>query len=156
MYRRSKPILFFYCCWKLNEHSLFSLRIRSRQHVSVFLWKRIFFFLLFGLLSKTLSRVEIFENACFSFTCVRKKMEVFLIRWCHISSATSITRALCGMLSYFHRLTFLCGLKKTIRIRYEWTRIFWTTEGKNSPSSKISEYVCKGPKIVKISCLFFC
>ena len=52
-------------------------------------------------------------------------------------------------------LTFLCGLKKTIRIRYEWTRIFWTTEGKNSPSSKISEYVCKGPKIVKISCLFF-
>ena len=52
-------------------------------------------------------------------------------------------------------LAFLCGLKKTIRIRYEWTRIFWTTEGKNSPSSKISQYVCKGPKIVKISCLFF-
>ena len=52
-------------------------------------------------------------------------------------------------------LAFLCGLKKTIRIRYEWTRIFWTTEGKNSPSSKISQYVCNGPKIVKISCLFF-
>ena len=52
-------------------------------------------------------------------------------------------------------LAFLCGLKKTIRIRYEWTRIFWTTGGKNSPSSKISQYVCKGPKIVKISCLFF-
>ena len=52
-------------------------------------------------------------------------------------------------------LAFLCGLKKTIRIRYEWTRSFWTTEGKNSPSSKISQYVCKGPKIVKISCLFF-
>ena len=51
-------------------------------------------------------------------------------------------------------LAFLCGLKKTIRIRYEWTRIFSTTEGKNSPSSKTSGYVYKGPKIVKISCLF--
>ena len=43
MYRRSKPILFFYCCWKINEHSLFSLRIRPRQHVSVLFENGYFF-----------------------------------------------------------------------------------------------------------------
>ena len=65
-------------------------------------------------------------------------------------------RVLCaGWYRFSIVLTFLCGLKKTIRIRYEWTRIFSTTERKNSPSSKTFGYVCKGPKIVKISCLFF-
>ena len=49
MYRRSKPILFFYSCWKINEHSLFSLRIRPRQHVSV-LFENGYFFLRLGLL----------------------------------------------------------------------------------------------------------
>ena len=55
----------------------------------------------------------------------------FRIRWYHISFTTRITHALWGILSYSHCLAFSYGRAKTIRLRYEWTPVFFKTEGKN-------------------------
>ena len=66
-------------------------KFRPRPHVSLFAWKRRFFSSALAyrphvsdensdpkrIFSKTISWVEIFENAGFSFTCGRKKTEVF-------------------------------------------------------------------------------
>ena len=68
-----------------------NVSLRQSLHVSVFVWKRIFFSPVLptvhmypvktvtenGSFQKTLSRVEIFENASFSFTRGRTKTEVF-------------------------------------------------------------------------------
>ena len=64
--------------------------------------------------------MEIFENACFSFTCEWTKTEVF--------KYDDIV------------LAFSCGRAKTIRIRY--------VRKKNSSFSKISGYVQKGLQLL--------
>ena len=75
--------------------------------------------------SKTLSRVEIFENAGFSFRFGRTKPEVFeyddVIH--HILLAWRMYRKWCYRISIV--LAFSCERTKTIRIRYVWTRIFF-------------------------------
>ena len=67
--------------------------------------KRIFF--------KTLSKVEIFENAGFSFSRGRTK-----IQRCHTANA------LRGIKSCFHRFSVFMWTGETIRISYVRTRIF--------------------------------
>ena len=59
------------------------------------------------LFSKTLSRVEIFENAGFSTTCRRTKTEVFQYDDVIHHNTTSITHALWGLPWYFHRVSVL-------------------------------------------------
>ena len=82
--------------------------------------------------SKTLSRVETFENAGFSTTCRRTKTEVFQYDdVIHHNTTTSITHALWGLLWYFHRFSVCCGRTKKFPIRYVWTWIFSNTEEKN-------------------------
>ena len=67
--------------------------------------------------SRTLPRVEIFENAGFLFPCGRTKTEVFecddvihhtLLAWCMLHKRCYISSV----------LAFSCGRAKTIRIRY--------------------------------------
>ena len=67
--------------------------------------------------SRTLPRVEIFENAGFPFLCGRTKTEVFecddvihhiLLAWCMLHKRCYISSV----------LAFSCGRAKTIRIRY--------------------------------------
>ena len=101
--------------------------------------------------SKTFSRVGIFENAGFSFTCGRTKMEVFeyddVIPHIYFFPARRIFSEGCYRISI--TLAFKCGWAKATRIRYMWMRIFFfllffKTE-KKSPFSKIFGYVWRGP-----------
>ena len=102
-------------------------------------WKSIF--------SKTLSRVEIFENASFSFTRPETVFEyddvihhilllAELLAWCYQISIV---------------LAFLCWRAKTISIRYVGCVCFFENENKkththtHSPFSKIFEYMWTGP-----------
>ena len=58
------------------------------------------------LFSKTLSKVEIFENAGFSTTCRRTKTEVFQYDdVIHHNTTISFTHALWRLLWYFHRFS---------------------------------------------------
>ena len=97
--------------------------------------------------SKTLSREEIIENACFLFTCGWTKTKVFefddVIHRIYIVYYQHYAWALSGMLSISIVLVFLSGRGKTIRIHLVQTRILGKTEGKNK---KISGYVWKGPE----------
>ena len=106
---------------------------RPRRQISVVVWKRIFF--CSGLayqprvsggnvyrkriFSKTLSRVEIFYNAGYSFTCGSTKMEVF--EYDDVMHHTRIAL----------RLAFSCGVEKTIRTRYD-----FDNRKKKNPFSK--------------------
>ena len=60
--------------------------------------------------SKRAVRVEIVENASFSFTSGQTKTDAFD----HTAQ---------GMLAYFHRFSFFVWTAKTIQIRYVWTLI---------------------------------
>ena len=65
--------------------------------------------------SKTLSRVEIFENAGFSTTCRRTKTEVFQYGdVIHHNTTTSITHALWGLLWYFHRFSVFWWMDQNV------------------------------------------
>ena len=93
--------------------------------------------------SKTLSRVEIFENAGFSFTFGRTKREVLeyddVIH--HILLAWRMYRKWCYCI--FIILAFSCERTKTIRIRYVWRRIFFEDGEKNL---RLQKYlVTRGP-----------
>ena len=72
------------------------------------------------IISKTLSREEIFENACFLFTCGWTKTKVFefddVIHRIYIVYYQHYAWALSGMLSISIVLVFLSGRGKTIRI----------------------------------------
>ena len=133
-------------CWE-NQTSRSPPRpAPPRPHVSVFLFENGIFF--FGLaycqhdethLLKTLSRVESFENAGFSFTCGRTQTEVFE----YDDAGIHLTLPAWSMLSKgCYRISivsaFSCGQAKTIQIRYEWVCIFWKRR-KKSPFSKISK-----------------
>ena len=90
-------------------------------------WKRIFF--------KTLSKVEIFENAGFSFSRARTKREVFECN--DVIHRTA--HALRGIKSYFHRFSVFMWTRETIRIHYVRTRIF------SKRGWKISVFKLKNP-----------
>ena len=87
--------------------------------------------------SKTLSRVKIFENVRFSFTCTWgcTKTEIFeyddVIHHLRLESRMPCEGCYFVLSSYFHCLAFLYGRAITIRIRYVWTRIFFKTEAEN-------------------------
>ena len=101
---------------------------RPRPHIPVFVWKRRFFFSGLAIrwkrshISKTLSRVEIFENAGFSFIYGRSKREVLenddVIN--HMLPLLRMLREGCCRISIV--LAFSYERAKTIRIRYIWTR----------------------------------
>ena len=82
--------------------------------------------------SKTLSRVEIFENAGFSSTCGRTKTDNFeyddVIHVHHILLAWRMFNKGCYRISIV--LGFSCGRAKTTRIRYAWMRVFLKKEEK--------------------------
>ena len=97
--------------------------------------------------SKTLSRVEIFENTGFLTTCRRTKTEVFQYDdVIHHNTTTSITHALWGLLWYFHRFSVFWwtdqNVSNTLRVDVN----FFGHVGKNLRFSKISGYVWKGSK----------
>ena len=84
--------------------------------------------------SKTLSRVEIFENAGFSTTCRRTKTEVFQMNMMmsYIIILLPALRMLCeGCYGISIVSAFSGGRTKKFPIRYVWTWIFSNTEEKN-------------------------
>ena len=104
---------------------------RPRPHVSVYVWKRWIFSPVLPsgenghlkrIFSKTLPRVESFENAGFSFIYGRSKRGVFeydnVIS--HILLALRMLCEECCRISIV--LAFSYERAKTIRIRYIWTR----------------------------------
>ena len=133
--------------------------LRSRPHLSVFVWKRRFF-LRFGLLCtrirwKVSLKTDLFKSALHSedfWNCQLLVYEWtdengdFRIPWCHSSLTTIITHALWGMLLYFDCLLFPYGRAKKIRIRYVWMLLFFWKGREKSPLPKISGYVWTGPK----------
>ena len=111
-----------------------SSRIRWNGHR-----KRVFF--------KTLSKVEIFENAGFSFSRGRTKREVFESN--DVIHRTAHT--LRGIKSYFHRFSVFMWTGETIRIRYVRRRTFFE-EGKTNlrfPPEK-SGY----ERMTQVGCIF--
>ena len=114
---------------------------RPRPHVSVFVWKRRFFFSGLAIrwkrshISKTLSRVEIFENAGFSFIYGRSKREVLENDDVINHMTLRITHALWGMLSYFYRFSV-----------FVWTGENHSNTLHMDAFSKIFGYLWMGPK----------
>ena len=84
---------------------------------------------------KTLSKVEIFENAGFSFSRGQTKREVFESN--DVIHCTA--HALRGIKSYFHRFSVFMWTGENTRIRYVRTRIF------SKRGWKISVFKLKNP-----------
>ena len=107
----------------LFENEDFSSGLVYRPHVSGKngYRKRIF--------PETISRVEIFENAGFSFTCGRTKMEIFE----YDDVIHHIVRELRMLRKGCYRISIVLALSRfeTIRIRYVRARIFFEDVYKN-------------------------
>ena len=141
--------------------------LRSRPHVSVFVWKRRFF-LRFGLLctrirGKLSLKTYLFKSALHSEDFWNCRLLVyewtdenggFRIPWCHSSLTTIITHALWGMLSYFHCLPFPYGRAKKIRIRYVWMLFFSEKGGKNLRFQKYLDTCGRGLRVASL-CISF-
>ena len=141
--------------------------LRSRPHVSVFVWKRRFF-LRFGLLCtrirwKLSLKTYLFKSALHSEEFWNCRLLVyewtdenggFRIRWCHSSLTTIITNALWGMLSYFHCLPFPYGRAKKIRISYVWMLFFSEKGGKNLRFQKYLDTCGRGLGVASL-CISF-
>ena len=122
---------------KQEERHLQTYRtLRPRPHVSVFVWKRRFFFFRFGLPStriqwKRSTKTHLLKT--FSETRTsrirldgRKQRFSKYMRWYHKLTYFNNTHALWGMLSSII-LAFSYGRAKSILIRFVWTRIFFKT-----------------------------
>ena len=112
---------------------------RPRPHVSVFVWKRWIFFSGFAIRWKRSPKTHLFKNASPSGDFRTVEKGGLWIRWCHKSYAVIITRALWGILSYFHRFSVFV----------------WTGENHSNTLhvdafSKIFGYLWMGPEWVII------
>jgi hypothetical protein len=128
----------------LSPTHFLKIWLRPRPHVCGYSWKRRFFDR-FGVARTrrfSLSRVEVFQNAVFVFTCGRAK--TFQNRWrddwlksmasfrkSHITIAMRMLYR--GRYHISSVFAITCGRAKTIRIRYA-----------KPPCSKISAYVWTG------------